>query len=199
MPDLDDTAVAEIATSAPTPVIEPIADDFDKDRAMATIEKLRLIEKNAKVQAKELAELKAEREQRATAELSETERLKKQLADALARETAAASRLQAELVKSAAQSAALALQTPFASADALSDAVALGAFASLEIGDDGKVTGINDAIKALHKQRPYLFGKANQDAPDINAGARGAGARTNQEVIDAQAAELRRSGRYGGF
>jgi len=41
------------------PAVPPAADDFDKDRAMATISKLREFEKTAKAQIKELADLKA--------------------------------------------------------------------------------------------------------------------------------------------
>lgn len=55
---------------------------FDKERAMATIHSLREIEKKAKQDAKELAQLKAEKQQKLDAELSETERLKKQAEEA---------------------------------------------------------------------------------------------------------------------
>lgn len=68
---------------------------FDKDRAMATIHSLREIEKKAKQDARELAQLKAEKQKQIDAELSETERLKKQ-ADALASENA---RLSTEIIR----------------------------------------------------------------------------------------------------
>ncbi len=68
---------------------------FDKDRAMATIHSLREIEKKAKQDAKELAQLKADRQKQLDAELSETERLKKQ-ADELAKENA---RLSADIIR----------------------------------------------------------------------------------------------------
>jgi hypothetical protein len=55
---------------------------FDKERAMATIHSLREIEKKAKQDAKELTQLKAEKQQKLDAELSETERLKKQAEEA---------------------------------------------------------------------------------------------------------------------
>jgi len=50
---------------------------FDKDRAMATINALREIEKQAKKNEKELARLKEAEQKRADAELSEIDRLKK--------------------------------------------------------------------------------------------------------------------------
>jgi hypothetical protein len=57
---------------------------FDKDRAMNTIHALREIEKKAKQDAKELAQLKAEKEQRALAEMTEAQKLQKQAQDAAA-------------------------------------------------------------------------------------------------------------------
>lgn len=51
---------------------------FDKERAMATINKLREAEKQAKQDRKELERLKAEEQKRNDAALSETERLTKQ-------------------------------------------------------------------------------------------------------------------------
>jgi hypothetical protein len=78
------------ATDSQTPPTPPAATEepFDKDRAMATIQNLRKIEKQAKEDAKELARLKAEEQKRIEANLSETERLTKQakeLADTNAR------------------------------------------------------------------------------------------------------------------
>jgi hypothetical protein len=80
-------------TPAPTePVVEPVKvavpvvevpeEPFDKDRAMNTIHALREVEKKAKQDAKELAILKAEKEQRAQAEMTEAQKLQKQAEDA---------------------------------------------------------------------------------------------------------------------
>lgn len=74
---------------------------FDKDRAMATIKKLRDIEDQAKKDKKELDALKAEAQKRADAELSETERLKKQATE-LAEKNA---KLESDLWRSKAISA----------------------------------------------------------------------------------------------
>jgi len=187
MPDLDVTIdVPQSSALTPPPAVQaPADDDFDKERAMETIRKLRDVEKNARLQARELADLKAKNQEREQAELSETDRLKKQLADAQQRESATQARLHAELVKRAASDAATSLQLPFAGASAIDDAVSLGAFTDLEIGDDGKVTGINDAIRALQKARPYLFGlPASTRPPNINAGNRNGG---KDDLIDTDA------------
>lgn len=82
---------AETATTPPVtePQVEtpPAEEAFDKERAMATIEKLRAIEKQHKQDRKELERLQAEEKKRAEASLSETEREKKR-ADELASENA---------------------------------------------------------------------------------------------------------------
>ncbi len=70
-----------------TPEAPPVEEPFDKDRAMATIEKLRGIEKQHKQDRKELERLQAEEKKRADASLSETERLQKER-DAMAAENA---------------------------------------------------------------------------------------------------------------
>lgn len=51
---------------------------FDKDRAMATIQKLREIERARKAELKELEQLRAEQKKRVEAEMTETEKLRKQ-------------------------------------------------------------------------------------------------------------------------
>jgi hypothetical protein len=191
-------------TGQPTPeaATAPVMDAPASDDTASELEKTRAALKAANAESakrrKRLEELEAQEAERIAADLSEADKLKKRLADAEAREAAANARLNAELIKGAAASAAVSLQLPFASADALSDAVALGAFTDLEIGSDGKVVGINEAIKQLHKTRPYLFGQG-QAAPDINAGARGALPRSSQDIIAAEQERLRRSGKYGGF
>lgn len=61
-----------------TPPEPQVEEPFDKDRAMATINKLREQEKQHKKDQKELERLQAEEKKRADAQLSETERLSKQ-------------------------------------------------------------------------------------------------------------------------
>jgi len=77
------------------PADEQDTDEFDKDRAMATINKLREIEKQAKKDQKRLQELEAAEKKRVEAEMSETERLQKQAEEAQAR----AAQLETELLR----------------------------------------------------------------------------------------------------
>jgi hypothetical protein len=82
---------AQVVTQTPPPA----EDVFDKERAMATINALRAIEKQAKQDAKELARLKTEEQKRADAELSEIDRLKKQYAEIEANNA----KLQADILR----------------------------------------------------------------------------------------------------
>jgi hypothetical protein len=86
MPDEEVKPQPETGTTPPVvepPVTEPpvVEEPFDKDRAMATIEKLRGIEKQYKQDHKELERLQAEEKKRADTQLSETEKLTKQAAE----------------------------------------------------------------------------------------------------------------------
>ena len=72
----------ETPAQATSEAVSQPAEEFDKDRAMATIHNLREIEKKAKADAKELEALRAEKQKRAEAEMTEAQRLQKQLQDA---------------------------------------------------------------------------------------------------------------------
>jgi len=69
------TGATEAQTNPTAPAVQE--EPFDKERAMATINALREIEKQAKKNEKELARLKEAEQKRADAELSEIDRLKK--------------------------------------------------------------------------------------------------------------------------
>lgn len=181
-PYYEEDTGAQTGSDAPAQVVEAPApdapepeDSFDRDRAMATITKLRAFERDAKAKIKKLEELERAEEERKTADLSELDKTRKQLADLQAEHERASIALRNARIKDAARDAASALSLVF-QPGALDDAVALGLFADLEIGDDGKVKALNEHLKQLQKERPYLFGAAQPpQAPDINAGARSNG------------------------
>ena len=84
------TPAGQVPATAPVqstdaPVVNqtppPAEDVFDKDRAMATINALRAIEKQAKQDAKELARLKEAEAKRQESELTELQRVQKQAAE----------------------------------------------------------------------------------------------------------------------
>ena len=85
-------APAEIAAD-PTKIVEPVVEpetpveEWDKERAKATILKLRESEKQAKKDAKELEQLKAEKSKRDEAEMTESQRNQKRAEEAEAKNT----------------------------------------------------------------------------------------------------------------
>lgn len=164
----------DVATPAETAVVAPVADEFDKDRAMATIKALRAFEKDAKAKIRRLEEIEAAEAARKEADLSELDKTRNELAALRTQHEQAQAEIRSARIKDAAREAAQALSLTF-QPGALDDAVALGLFADLEIGDDGKAKGLNDHLRSLHKERPYLFGTPQPQAPDINAAARGNG------------------------
>ena len=87
IPAPTETVEKPVETTAQVVEQEKQDEPFDKERAMNTITKLRGIEMQAKKDAKELAQLKIEKQQKADAELSEAQREKKR-ADDLAIENA---------------------------------------------------------------------------------------------------------------
>lgn len=62
------------------------------------------------------------------------------------------------------------------------DAHQLMDWAGVEVDEEGNVKGIEEALKALVKERPYLIHQ-QQVAPDLNAQQRGAGGTRSQEEI----------------
>lgn len=86
-PEAQGAAVTETAT--------PVEEPFDKDRAMATINKLREQEKQAKKEKQELEQLRAEKAKRDEAEMTESQRAIKRAEEAEAK----AKKLEAEVIR----------------------------------------------------------------------------------------------------
>lgn len=158
------------AVSLPTQSEAEPADDFDKPRALETIRKQREEAKALRAQLKELDALKAEKQQRDEAELSAAEKAEKRAADLEAKYTAAQAQLKRATLKDAVAEAAQKHNLTFAQG-ALSDALALGIFDSLE-WDGGTPKGVGAAVKELSTARPYLFAQPAA-VPDIGATAKG--------------------------
>ena len=97
----DEAEAAKIAAEAQAKAeAEKLAEEhqneaFDKERAMNTIKTLREIEKQAKKDAKELEQLKAEEKKRAEAEMTEAQKAQKRAEEAEAR----AAKLEADAMR----------------------------------------------------------------------------------------------------
>lgn len=190
-PQEQDKAPVPSPTEPAVPPADP--DDFDKERAMATIKTLRAFEKEAKAKLRRLEDLEKTEADRKQADLSESERLKQELAALKSQHEQAEAALRQARIKDAARAAAEGLKLAF-QPGALDDLVTLGAFADLEISERGQVLEINQAIKDLQKAKPYLFVAAQTVTPaDIGATANG-----RQNTQDAkQAALARNATRWG--
>ena len=95
---------------------------------------------------KRLEELEAAEAERTAAQLSEVEKAKKLAADAEVKAQAAEERLRTAMVRNAVVVAASKLN--FHDPE---DAFRLADLGDAQVGDDGKVTGVEDALKALAK------------------------------------------------
>lgn len=132
---------------------------IDAEKLMAELKKTRREAAKYRTQLRKLEEAEAERQRE---EMSELERLKSDLeAEKSAREQALAT-ARAQAIRSAVVSAAS--KAGFADP---ADAVNFIDADALTIGDDGGVEGVDEAIKALAEQKPYLI-KSN---PAVQPGA----------------------------
>ncbi len=156
---------------------------------------------------KQLAELQKERdafaaaeEERKLASLSEVEKLKKQLEKANTERQAADTRWQEGRKRSA-------VELELAKRGCVDVGLAYGALPpdSIELADDGTVSGVAKALDALVASKPFLFGQ-QQSSTTTGAGSTsassGAGAKTIKSadlrrMSDADFAQLERDVRAG--
>lgn len=160
----DETAATDAETGG-TGTDEGAGDDFDKDRAMATIHKLREAEKEGKRAAKERDDLTKRLKQLEDAQLSEQEKQTQRLTE-----------LEAEKLGWAAERQEMRLRLAVhAKAGVLGVAdtdLALAALdrTKIEYGDDGEPSNVTDVLAALLEAKPLLKGKpAAAAVPSTNA------------------------------
>lgn len=141
--------------------IEQDESDFDKARALETIRKQRESEKElakklkaVNAELKKLQDVEAKRKEAELSELEKSQKRAQELEERLqaAQTTAQALRLRQEFGKVAAR-----LKLSFVDQQAEDDAFELADMDDVELYEDGKITGLEDAVKALQKKRPYLF------------------------------------------
>lgn len=126
-------------------------DAFDKDRALATINKLRTFEKLSKQQAKELDDLRTKVKAADDAKLSETEKLTARVTELEQGHQGA----QTALKEARLENAVLVAAHKAGAVD--TDAVyRLLDREGVEFDSQGRPHGVEAAVKALLKERPYL-------------------------------------------
>lgn len=144
---------------------------------------------------KRLTDLEKAESDRAAAALTETDRLKKDAADEKVKRQTAEAKYETERRHNAVLVAArkLKIRDP-------EDAWRLLDADALEAGEDGKLTGLDDALKALIKAKPYLVETADEEPPDINSSSGRGKGKTNpkdREAIVAQRFRIRRPATKG--
>jgi len=135
--------------------------DFDPERAKSTIANQRESEKKLKAQLKAASDqLKRYQEAEAAAaeaKKTELEKLAGRAEKAESQLLEAQELIQGLRLEKAFNAQAAELELVFASTQAADDAFDLIDLDGVEIGEDGKVKGLDKALKALVESRPYLF------------------------------------------
>lgn len=161
------------------------------EQILAELEQTRLALKKANAEAAsnrlKAKKLEDQEAARAAAEMSELEKAQKAKADAEARLEHYQQQAQADKIRYAVEMAATRLKFHYPE-----DAHLLADLSAVTVGDDGKVSGAEEALKALAKVKPGLV-KSEQAAPNINANT--SGRQGTPSIDDVKAAKLR-SGAY---
>ena len=119
---------------------------------------------------KKIEEIEAAEAKRKLAELSELDQLKAKLAVQEKARLEAEGKASEALIRHAVEMAAATMK--FHNPEI---AYHLLDLAEVSIGEDGKVAGVEDALKKLVKSNPYLVGNGTAPAPNTDASARGSG------------------------
>ncbi len=145
----------------------------DHDGLHSALKSERDLRKEQDKKLKRLDELEKAEQERQKASLSEADKLKQELAEAnkkteLALAEAATVRMKTAVLVAAGQ---MGFQNP-------EDAYDLVQISKLEVGEDGKVSGVEEALKELAKAKPYLLKKPG--APGLGP-TNPAGSQTERE------------------
>jgi hypothetical protein len=165
-------------------------DDFDKDRALATIRKLRETEKQHRAQQRELEALRAEQKKREDAEKSEAERLQARIAE-LERERSDKER---ELQETRNLSAVERAAAKAGAADP-QDVHRLIDATHFEHDEKGNVTNADKLVSDLLKSKPYLAGKP-QRSESVPSTPRSNGTPGREDKVKEAEDKLFATGRY---
>lgn len=165
----DDPKETPKVEEPPTP--EPPKDDFDKARAMATIQKQRDEEKRLKAELAEARKAKAELDAIKEKDLSEQEKLAKQAQEALAKAEAADSKLRRANLIAALADPSIGIVNARAAAKLIE---------GVEYDENGEPTNLGKAeeegslLAKFLADNEYLRGKAVKPTPpDLDGGAGG--------------------------
>ena len=159
----DTTTVEEPATKPETKTVTMTQEELD---ALIGREKGRVKNKYAdynEIKAK-LGEYTQAEEQRKQSEMTEVERLQDQIQKAEEAKTKALESANNRLIKT--EFKLLASSKDFGvRKDALDDAFVLSDLSSVEVDEDGNITGVQEALEKLKRSKGYLFGVSDYVDP----------------------------------
>lgn len=169
MPEETTPAGQEPATNdgqaPPTPASQEPADDFDKDRALATIAKLREFEKLSKSQAKELESLRQQIKAHDDEKLSETERLKQRVSELEFAESQYKAQIRNIALRGTVAEMATRMGAVYPAA-----AYKLIDIDEVEFDKDGEPTNVEALLAAAKKSFPLLFRNPSGNADAASGG-----------------------------
>lgn len=177
------------AETAPQPEDGSGTEEFDKERAMDTIRKLREFEKSAKQQLKELEALKKAEADRKKSEMSALELAETELKSLRPEYETLQGQYRSLLTQVGLEKAARGLKLEFASEAAKETAQKL--LKAEALGPD--LEGIDAEVTRLTKEHAYLFGKITPPSTDASDKGKFSG-----EVNQAEIKE-RKQKDYGNF
>lgn len=154
------------------PTAEQLAAELASLRAA-----LRAANAESMTRRKKLDELEAAEEERKAAQLSEVEKARKAQADAEAKAMATEERLRTAAIRSA-----VVLAASKANFYDPEDAFRLADLAEVQVADDGTVTGVDNALKALTKAKPHLV-KTTNGGGEINSTTTGRQTRPSPDEL----------------
>lgn len=150
--------------------------------------KLAAANKEAKDRRIALEALQKEKKDRDEAELSEAQKAAKRAEEAEARAQELEKKNRSLSIRTKAQSTARDLKLSFVNSKAEEDALRL-LEETEDLGDD--LSGLEEALKTVSRERPYLFGKPIENSPPPTDGS--SKGRSNKAALDKEAINKKRS------
>lgn len=145
-----------------------------------------------------LTEYEAAKQAKADEELSAVERLEKQLADKEASELA----LTAQLNEVRTQATQEKVRNAFIQAAAANDvayvdaALKLADLTAVEVDEDGTISGVDEIVKALVADNPFLVAKKQQkEIGEASNGGKQDNEKTSEQLLEDAADKAKKSGR----
>jgi hypothetical protein len=193
-----------------TPTVEEPENKPEEKKVTMTQEELNalIVKEKGRVKSKyadydelksKLSEYEQAQKEREQAEMTELERLQKQLEE---KETFAKT-LEEQLGEVKTQAQREKINNEFIKVATshniayIDDAIRLADLSAVTVGEDGKVAGVDDVVKSLVENKPFLLSKkqAKPIGESTNEGNREKSEKTAKQLLEEAATKARKSGR----